>query len=352
MAEPLLDKSLSELQAIAAACGLPRFAAKQMMQWLHERQVSSIDEMTNLSKAAREQLSQQYETGIREPIKAVVSQDGTEKFLFPTADGQQVETVYIPDDERGPLHEQPVHTVPQRGTVCVSTQVGCKMGCRFCQTGRQGWHGNLAAADILAQVYWLRRERKVTNMVLMGQGEPLDNISNVLRALHVITEQGGWSPHRITVSTVGVRNGLVRLLEESACHVAVSLHSAIPAQRRQLMPAEAAMPIAEVIETLKGYDFSHQRRLSFEYLLIKGVNDSPLHAKEVAKLLRPLDCRVNLLRFHDIGGTPWQAPEEETVIAFRDYLTKHGTYATIRRSRGEDIDAACGMLSTKVKSEK
>lgn len=332
MREPLLDKSPSELQAVAAACGLPRFAPKQIAQWLHERMAGSIEEMTNLSKAARERLAQQYETGIHEPLHAVASHDGTEKFLFPTADGQQVETVYIPTDEHG--------------TVCVSTQVGCKMGCRFCRTGRQGWHGNLTAADILAQVYWLRRERKVTNMVVMGQGEPLDNVDNVLRALRILTEQAGWSPHRITVSTVGIRAGLERFLAESACHLAISLHSAIPAQRRQLMPAEGALPVAEIVEMLRGYDFSHQRRLSFEYLLIKGVNDSPLHAKEVAKLLRGLDCRVNLIRFHDIGDTEWQAPDEQTLVSFRDYLTKHGTYATIRRSRGEDIAAACGMLST------
>ena len=329
---PLIDKSFAELQRIAAETGMPRFAAKQMSQWLHERQVATIEGMTNLSKAAREALSQRYETGIREPLRQVKSSDGTEKFLFPTSDGQQVEAVYIPEEDRG--------------TVCLSTQVGCKMHCRFCQTGRQGWQGDLSAADILSQAYWLMRERKVTNMVLMGQGEPMDNVSNVLRALRIITEQAGWSPHRITVSTVGVRAGLERFLAESSCHLAVSLHSAIPAQRRQLMPAEGGMPIAEVVELLRGYDFSHQRRLSFEYLLLKGVNDSPLHAKEVAKLLRGLDCRVNLIRYHDIGDTEWQAPDEQTLIAFRDYLTKHGTYATIRRSRGEDISAACGMLNT------
>ena len=327
---PLIDKSITELQRIAAEMGMPRFAAKQMSQWLHERQVATIEGMTNLSKASRERLSQCYETGIREPLRQVKSSDGTEKFLFPTSDGQQVETVYIPEEDRG--------------TVCLSTQVGCKMHCRFCQTGRQGWQGDLSAADILSQAYWLMRERKVTNMVLMGQGEPMDNVSNVLRALRIITDQAGWSPHRITVSTVGLRAGLERFLAESSCHLAVSLHSAIPAQRRQLMPAEGGMPIAEVVELLRGYDFSHQRRLSFEYLLIKGVNDSPLHAKEVAKLLRGLDCRVNLLRYHDIGDTEWQTPDEPTLIAFRDYLTKHGTYATIRRSRGEDISAACGML--------
>lgn len=331
----LIDKSPTELAGIAARMGLPRFAAGQMAQWLHAKMVPGIDAMTNLSKAARERLAIDYETGIHEPLRTLTSTDGTEKYLFPTGDGQQVETVYIPDDERG--------------TVCVSTQVGCPMACQFCQTGRQGFHGNLSSADILAQLYWVAANRRVTNMVLMGQGEPLRNMDNVLKALSILCDPklAAWSPHRITLSTVGIKGALQRFLEECSCHVAISLHSPIPAQRQQLMPAEAAWPIQEVVQTLRQYDFSHQRRLSFEYLLIKGVNDLPLHAKETVKLLRGLDCRVNLLRYHDIGQTPWQPPQEEAVVAFRDHLTRHGIYATIRRSRGQDIDAACGMLTTK-----
>lgn len=341
MREPLIAKTLPQLQRIAAEEGLPRFAAGQMAQWLHVKMVSTVDAMTNLSKTARERLREHYETGIREPLRTVVSADGTEKWLFPTQEGHVVETVYIPDAERG--------------TVCVSTQVGCRMGCRFCQTGRQGFHGNLSAADILGQLYWVAARRRVTNMVVMGQGEPLNNTDNVLAALAILTDPqlGGWSPHRVTLSTVGRREGLERFLRESQCHLAISLHSAIPAQRQQLMPvAEAEWPVADVVALLRKQDFAHQRRLSFEYLLMAGVNDSPLHAKEVVRLLRGTDARVNLLRYHDIGGTGWQAPTEEAMVAFRDNLTRHGVYATIRRSRGEDIQAACGMLTTKENAQR
>lgn len=335
MRDTLIDKSPAELTDIVVRMGLPRFTTGQLAQWLHVKKVLDIDDMTNLSKAARKKLAESYETGIREPLRTQTSVDGTEKFLFPTGNGQQVETVFIPDEERG--------------TVCLSTQVGCPMACTFCQTGRQGFHGNLSVADILAQLYWVAASRRVTNVVVMGQGEPLRNTDNVLKALNILCHPqfAAWSPHRITLSTVGIRGELQRFLDGCQCHLAVSLHSPIPAQRYQLMPAEGGWSIREVLQVLRQYDFRHQRHLSFEYLLLKGVNDTPLHAKETVKLLRGLNCKVNLLRFHDIGQTQWQGAQEDVIIAFRDYLTKHGIHATIRRSRGQDIDAACGMLTTK-----
>ncbi len=330
----LLGKSLDELQGVATEMGLPRFAAKQMAQWLYRKNVAAIDEMTNLPKPARERLSAAYDLGASAPVETLRGADGTEKYLFPTRGGQFVEAVYIPDKERA--------------TLCVSTQVGCKMGCLFCQTGKQGFHGNLSVADILAQVSWAARERGLTNLVFMGQGEPFDNLENVMRALRILTADEGfaWSPRRITVSTVGLRKNLRRFLDESQCHLAVSLHSPLHAQRLQLMPAERQFAIADIVELLRGYDFAHQRRLSFEYIVFRGTNDTPVHAKELVRLLRGIDCRVNLIRFHRIPGVDLQGADEGAMVAFRDYLTGHGVFTTIRASRGEDILAACGLLST------
>ncbi|WP_459995491.1 dual-specificity RNA methyltransferase RlmN [Prevotella dentasini] len=334
----LLGMTLGELKEVAKSLGMPAFTGGQMAKWLYGQHVKSIDEMTNISKANREKLSASYTVGCREAIDVQRSVDGTIKYLFPTDDGKFVETVYIPDDDRA--------------TLCVSSQVGCKMNCLFCQTGKQGFEGNLSAADILNQIHSLPECDKLTNIVFMGQGEPMDNLDNVLRATEIMTAQYGyaWSPKRITVSSVGIRKKLKRFLEESDCHVAVSLHSAIPEQRAELMPAERGMAIAEVVELLKNYDFSHQRRLSFEYIVFGGVNDSMTHAKEIVKLLKGLYCRVNLIRFHQIPDVPLHEADEKKMETFRDYLTGHGIFTTIRASRGQDIYAACGLLSTAKKT--
>ena len=332
----LLGKTIQELQGVAAEMGMPRFAAKQMAQWMYQKHVASVDAMTNLSKAAREALKEHgYDVGGVEPLKILQSTDGTEKYLFPTEDGQAVETVLIPEEERN--------------TLCISTQVGCKMNCLFCQTGKQGFHGNLSVADILAQVLWAMRERGLTNIVVMGQGEPFDNLDNVLRALDILTSPDGfgWSPRRITVSTVGLRKNLQRFLDESQCHLAISLHSPIHEQRLQLMPAERQFPIEEIVGMLRDCDdFRHQRRLSFEYIVLHGMNDTMAHAKALVRLLRGLDCRVNLIRWHAIPDVDLPSSDDTSMLAFRDYLTQHGVFTTIRASRGEDIMAACGMLST------
>lgn len=222
------------------------------------------------------------------------------------------------------------------------------MNCKFCMTGKQGYAGSLTVTQILNQIYSIPERDSLTNVVFMGMGEPFDNLDAVLRALEILTSDYGyaWSPKRITVSTVGLRRGLERFLAESDCHLAVSLHSPFPSQRAELMPAERAFPITEIVNVLRNYDFSKQRRLSFEYILFGRVNDSLVYAKELVKLLRGLDCRINLIRFHAIPGVDLQGADMETMTAFRDYLTKHGIFATIRASRGEDIFAACGMLST------
>lgn len=331
---PLLGLSLDELKGVAKSLGMPAFAGGQMVKWLYTRHVSSIDDMTDISKQNRERLKDSYTIGCRPPSDSQRSVDGTVKYLFPTAAGKFVETVYIPDKDRA--------------TLCVSSQVGCKMNCLFCQTGKQGFEGNLTVTDILNQVYSLPERDTLTNIVFMGQGEPMDNLDNVLRATTALTAPWGyaWSPKRITVSSIGIRSKLKRFIEESECHLAISLHSPLHEQRAMLMPAEKAMPIEEIVEMLRGYDFSHQRRLSFEYIVFGGLNDSKAHAREIVRLLKGLECRVNLIRFHQIPGVDLHGAGEERMTELRDYLTGHGVFTTIRASRGQDIYAACGLLST------
>ncbi|KAA6338616.1 Dual-specificity RNA methyltransferase RlmN [termite gut metagenome] len=329
---PLLGITLTGLQTITRNLGMPGYTAKQIATWLYDKKATSVDEMTNISLKYRECLKEEYEVGGDSPEECVRSSDGTVKYLYRTGENR-VEAVYIPEDNRA--------------TLCVSSQVGCKMNCRFCMTGKQGFSANLSAYEILNQIYSLPERDKLTNIVLMGMGEPLDNLDEVLKALDVMTSSYGygWSPRRITLSTVGVRNKLKRFIEESNCHLAISLHSPLPLQRAGLVPAEKAYSITEIIELLKNYDFSGQRRLSFEYILLKGVNDALVYAKELVKLLRGLHCRVNLIHCHPIPDAEFESSNSETVLKFRDYLTAHGVFATVRASRGEDIFAACGMLS-------
>ncbi len=340
--KPLLGLTTAELCAVATGLGLPAYTGRQIAQWLYVKHVDSIEAMTNLSKAARQRLAEEYCVGAMAPVAQQTSADGTVKYLFPVAavDGACVETVYIPDGERA--------------TLCVSCQVGCKMNCLFCQTGKQGFEGNLTAADILNQLYALppvdgtKGMDSLTNVVFMGQGEPMDNLDAVLRATQIMTAPDGlgWSPKRITVSSVGVRNRLQRFLDESQCHVAISMHSPLHEQRLAMMPAEKAMPISETVALLRQYDFTHQRRCSFEYICFGGLNDSLAHGREIVKLTQGLECRVNLIRFHAIPGVDLPASDAHRMEQLRDYLTQHGVYATIRASRGEDILAACGLLST------
>ena len=336
----LIGRTLGELKVVVGELGMPAFTANQIAKWLYQQHVTSIDEMTNISKVNREKLKALYEIGAMPPIDCQRSKDGTIKYLFPVRSGQFVETVFIPDGDRA--------------TLCVSCQVGCKMNCLFCQTGKQGFEGNLTAADILNQIYALPESDQLTNIVFMGQGEPMDNLDNVLRATQILTADYGWawSPKRITVSSVGIKHKLQRFLVESECHVAISMHTPLPEQRQMLMPAERQMSITETVNLLRQYDFTHQRRCSFEYICFGGLNDSTTHAREIIRLLQGLECRVNLIRFHEIPGVDLPASDERRMESLRDYLTVHGVFTTIRASRGQDIFAACGLLSTAKKNGK
>ena len=357
--EVLLGKTLAELQEVALSVGLQKFAGKQLAEWLYVRRVTSFDQMTNISLKGREALQTRYTIGRHAPVREAVSVDGTRKYLFEvqgddvqgTKAPQYIESVYIPEEDRA--------------TLCVSTQAGCKMGCRFCMTGTLGFHGQLSAAEILNQIFEIDQlaitqpsnsqtlkpsNHQITNLVLMGEGEPMDNLDHVLRALDIMTAPYGaaWSPKRITVSTVGIP-AMKRFLDQSECHLAVSMHNPFATERAAIMPAEKMMSITDVVALLKRYDWSHQRRVSFEYICWDGQNDSMRHAKEILRLLKGLNCRVNLIRFHegveDIKtDRHFPGSNEKQMEFLRDYLTANGITTTIRKSRGEDILAACGML--------
>ena len=329
----LLGKTLIELQQIVEGLHMPSFTAKQIAQWLYVKHATSMADMSNISAKNRAILSDQYEIGLRAPQQIVTSTDGTKKYLFETTHGL-IETVYIPDEDRA--------------TLCVSCQVGCKMNCEFCMTGKQGWSGNLTATDIMNQICAIPESDTLTNIVFMGMGEPFDNTLELLKSLEVLTAEWGfaWSPRRITVSSIGLIPGMKQFLERSEAHLAISLHNPFSEERLALMPAEKAFPIEKIVAELKKHDFAHQRRVSFEYIMFEGFNDTPRHARQLVRLLNGLPCRVNLIRFHAIPDVPYKSPSTEKMVWFRDYLTENGIICTIRRSRGEDIMAACGLLSS------
>lgn len=329
----LLGKTLAELQAIVQELHMPTFTAKQIANWLYVKRVASIDDMSNISAKSRQLLAEHYTIGLQAPSNTVVSTDGTKKYLFATPNGA-VEAVLIPEDERA--------------TLCVSCQVGCKMNCLFCMTGKQGWTGNLSAHTIMNQICAIPESDTLTNIVFMGMGEPFDNTLELLKTLEILTSDWGfaWSPRRITVSSIGLIPGMKQFLQRSEAHLAISLHNPFAEERLALMPAEKAFPIEKVVAELKKHDFAHQRRVSFEYILFEGVNDSPRHARELVRLLHGLPCRVNLIKFHAIPNVDLRSPSAEKMLWFRDYLTDNHLICTIRRSRGEDILAACGLLSS------
>ena len=345
----LLGKNLEELKQLVAEEGLPGFTAKQIAQWLYVKKVRTIDEMTNLSKAAREKLSQKYEVGVTPYAGLQISTDGTKKYLFPVRcthkrglnlivpekelEAGAVEAVMIPDDDRA--------------TLCVSSQSGCRMGCKFCMTGRQGFHGHMSAADIISQFIAVDESDRLTNAVFMGMGEPLDNYDNVMRAIEILTADWGfaWSPKRITVSTIGVLPNLKRFLDECRCHLAVSLHNPFGPERLSVMPVQGAWPLQEVIDLIKQYDFTGQRRVSFEYTMFAGFNDTKAHADALIRMLKGLECRMNLIRFHKIPDFPYETSAPVIIENFKQRLNNCGLMTTVRASRGEDILAACGMLA-------
>jgi len=337
--EPLFGKTLKELIQVTVDLGLPKFTAGQIADWLYKKRINSMEEMSNLSWKTRELLAEKYDFGTNPMVKVQVSADGTKKYLFVTGKNQFIETAMIPDDDRV--------------TVCVSSQVGCKMGCLFCMTAKQGFQGQLSAGEIVNQIRSIDEAEAVSNIVYMGMGEPFDNLDEVLKSIEILTSDWGYamSPRRITVSSIGIVPSMVRFLNESEAHLAISLHTPFDEQRKSLMPVQIAYPIAEVVDEIRKWDFSGQRRVSFEYILFKGLNDTPIHVKELARLLNGIKCRINLIRFHPVPGTPLVSPDEETITHFKNQLNDKGIFTSIRASRGQDIYAACGLLSTKEQNQ-
>ena len=364
MKKILLGMSLQELKQLAVEYKLPAFTGKQIADWLYKKRVTTIDEMTNLSKAAREILSEEWEVGRIQYTQVQASTDGTKKYLFPCHTNTAVEAVMIPDEPRA--------------TICVSSQAGCKMGCKFCMTGRQGFSGNLRVNEIISQFMGIDEALQLTNAVFMGMGEPLDNLANVLKTIEILTAEWGfaWSPKRITLSSIGVTsspqlielpdyreeekkrgiyhafNPLKAFLDLTKCHLAISLHNPFPEERVGLMPMEKGFPLEETIDLIKEYDFTGQRRVSFEYIMFDRVNDSKKHADALVRMLKGLECRMNLIRFHKIPDFPYETSPDAIMENFKTRLNNSGLMTTIRASRGEDILAACGMLAGQHKEER
>jgi len=334
MSEHLFGKTATELSATAKNMKLPAFRARQIAEWLYPKHAIAIEDMTTLSKTLRETLSTQYDVGRTPPEQVVTSRDGTKKYLFSTWSGHHIESALIPDEERA--------------TLCISTQIGCKRGCTFCMTGKQGFQGQLTTGEILNQYASCPERDQITNIVYMGMGEPFDNTDAVMNSIEIFTASYGYakSPTRLTVSTIGVIPGMQRYIENCSAHLAISLHSPFDEERAELMPAQHKYPIKDVIKVLKQYDFGRQRRLTFEYALFDKVNDSEEHARATVRLLKGIRCRVNLIPFNSVPDINLKATSRKKVEAFQNILKQKGIVTTIRKSKGQDIAAACGLLST------
>ncbi len=328
----LFGKTLSELQQIVKELKFPRYTAKQISDWLYKKDIKEFDEMTNLSKKMRNILKNNYEYGISKYVNVQESADETKKYLFKTENEKYIESAYIPDNKRA--------------TLCVSSQAGCKFACSFCMTGQMGFNGNLSACEILNQIKSLPEKDKLTNIVFMGMGEPLDNIDELLKSIEILTSDYGFaiSPRRITVSTIGIIDGLKRFLNESNCNLALSLHTPFEDERSKIMPAQKTNQLRELMRIIRKIDFSGQRRISFEYIMFQDFNDTQKHINELTRLLHGIKCRLNLIPFHQIKGTNLKGTNYKNIEIFKTKLNSKGVLTTIRKSRGMDINAACGLL--------
>jgi len=333
--EPLFGKTLAELTEIADNLGLPKYTGGQLAYWLYKTDIDSFDGMTNVSKKTRNLLAEHFEIGVQAPVNVQQSADGTKKYLFRAGSGKFIEAAFIPDGKRH--------------TLCVSSQVGCKMGCLFCMTGKQGFQGHLSTGEILNQLRSIPERNAMTNVVYMGMGEPFDNLDAVMKSLEILTAEYGFaiSVRKVTVSTIGIVPAMRVFLEKSKCNLAVSLHTPFDEERRRLMPIQNVYPLKDVIETIREFDIGKYRRVSFEYIMFKGVNDTRRHVNELARVLNKVKSRINLIHFHPIPGTPLLGSDDAAIADFQQALNDKGIVTTLRASRGQDIDAACGLLSTK-----
>ncbi|MDF1560874.1 MAG: 23S rRNA (adenine(2503)-C(2))-methyltransferase RlmN [Bacteroidales bacterium] len=324
-----LDPEMLSLNLSSA--GAEERYSRRLLYWVYRRGIRSFSEPDDIPVSVKSALEERFLTGVNPPISSVRSADGSVKYLFETAAGLPHETVWLPEGKRM--------------TVCVSVQSGCRMGCSFCATGRSGWSGNLMAGEIVNQVVGL--PNPFTHIVLMGMGEPGDNIDEVIRACRIFTAEWGLAAGRskVTVSTVGVTPSVIRLLNETEVNITLSLHSPFPDEREEVIPAERQWPFTETLKLMKEYDNVRRRRFTVAYVMIKGNNDTGRHLEELRRLLHGTGIRVNLLPYHSLPGDPEESADEETMMQFRHLLVTSGVGASVRRSRGADIAAACGMLA-------
>ncbi len=343
--------SFSELEAFTQRLGWPRYRAAQICHWIYQKKVDDFSQMTNLAKADRALLEEHAFIGHLKVANVQQSIDGTTKYLLELADGMRIEAVLIPGDTGTP----PGDTDSRRLTLCISTQVGCALDCVFCYTGTLGLKRNLRAHEIVEQVIIARKSlvppQRLTNIVLMGMGEPLANYREVIEALHRMTSPNGLTipPRRITLSTAGLVPQIRQFMESDLkVNLAVSLNAPNQALRDRLMPkVNHAYPLEELIAACRSLPLAPRRRITFEYVLLSGVNDSPEHAKQLARLVRGLACKINLIPFNEFPESGFKRPEEETILRFQKILKDAKLHAFIRKTKGRDILAACGQLVAK-----
>lgn len=343
----LLDLNYLQMRQLMLDCGEKPFRAQQLMQWIHQVGFNDFDQMSNIGKALRERLSQMADIRLPEIISCQKSNDGTHKWLLKLECGNSIETVFIPE--------------AKRGTLCVSSQVGCALNCSFCSTGKQGFNRNLSTAEIIGQVWLAVRElsqkqgahdKRVTNVVMMGMGEPLLNFDNVVSAMNIMMDDlaYGLSKRRVTLSTSGIIPEMERLREQSSVSLAVSLHAPNDELRNELVPINKKYPLEQLMNTCKQYFKNEPKRVvTFEYVMLKGVNDQPEHAAQLIKLLHNVPAKVNLIPFNPFPLTHYERSSQATINAFRDQLAQKGINTITRKTRGDDIDAACGQLAGEVK---
>ncbi|MGH8551223.1 MAG: 23S rRNA (adenine(2503)-C(2))-methyltransferase RlmN [Methylococcales bacterium] len=337
----LLDFDQKSMAAFFAEMGEKRFRAPQVLKWIHQKGVTDFGAMSNLSKNLRHKLALRCEIRVPKIVFDRTARDGTRKWLLETDCGNRFETVFIPEEHRG--------------TLCVSSQIGCVLDCSFCATARQGFNRNLRVAEIIGQVYLasavLEENQRISNVVLMGMGEPLLNFDNVVSAMDLMMDDAayGLSKRRVTLSTSGVVPAIVRLRDTIDVALAVSLHAPDDALRNQLVPINRKYPLDELLQASRDYAAGvKHRKITFEYVMLAGVNDSPEQARALVRLLSQVPCKINLIPFNPFPGSGYRCSDPEVIVQFQEILMSSGYITTVRKTRGEDIDAACGQLVGRV----
>ncbi|HKK40857.1 MAG TPA: 23S rRNA (adenine(2503)-C(2))-methyltransferase RlmN [Bacteroidales bacterium] len=334
----LIGLTYSEIESVITGMGFKQTHALTIVNYMYKRRITDLSLIPGLPVSLRNNLINENSSAVNGPVSRIASADGTVKYLFRTADKKEFETVYIPDGKRN--------------TVCVSTQSGCRMGCKYCATAQYGFHGNLNTGEIISQVLRIKESAIIDHIVFMGMGEPMDNIDNVLKACQIMTTERGMAlGHKnVTVSSVGLAPGIKTFLENTKCNFTLSLHSPFPEERAGIMPVEKKYPVQNIIEMLKSLPIKRDRRITLAYVMIKGWNDTDTHLRALTGLVKGSSLRINLLPFHSIPGSGTESSTADRMQYFKHVLVCQGVSASVRKSRGADISAACGLLAASSKS--